>query len=79
MVAKPVRSLNVCNKRFGNSPERHCLTAMPYHLFQGNLNPKDLKRHKIATQSFFHFLTLIRVDKQKSMHYELVTLVVAFH
>ena len=26
---------------------------MPYCLFQGNLNPKDLKRHKIATQSFF--------------------------
>ena len=26
---------------------------MPYRLFQGNLNPKDLKRHKIATQSFF--------------------------
>ena len=25
---------------------------MPYRLFQGNLNPKDLKRHKIATQSF---------------------------
>ena len=44
---------NVCKKRFGISPERHCLTAMPYRLFQGNLNPKDLKRHNIETQSFF--------------------------
>ena len=40
-------------KRFGTSPERHCLTAVPYRLFQGNLNPKDLKRHQIATQSLF--------------------------
>ena len=32
---------------------RLILTAMPYRLFQGNLSPKDLKRHKIATQSFF--------------------------
>ena len=23
--------------RFGTSPEKHCLTAMPYHLFEGNL------------------------------------------
>ena len=29
-------------KRFGTSPEKHCLIAMPYRLFQGNLNPKDL-------------------------------------
>ena len=54
-LSKPVRSLNVYKKRFGTSPERHCLTAMPYRLFQGNLNPKDLKRHKIATQSFIFF------------------------
>ena len=29
---------------------------MPYHLFKRNLNPKDLKRHKIATQSCFNKL-----------------------
>ena len=57
-LSKPVRSLNVCKKRFGTSPERHCLTAMPYRLFQGNLNPKDLKRHKIATQSIFFFFLI---------------------
>ena len=51
MVAKPVRSLNVCKKRLGTSPERHCLTAMPYRLCQGNLNPKVLNRHKIATNA----------------------------
>ena len=30
-------------KRFGTSPEKHCLTAMPCRLFQGNLNPKRFK------------------------------------
>ena len=40
-LSKHVRSLNVCKKRFGTSPERHRLTAMPYRLFQGNLNPKS--------------------------------------
>ena len=35
-----------------SSPEKHCPTAMPYCIFQGNVNPKDLKQ-QIATQSFF--------------------------
>ena len=56
---------------------------MPYRLFQGNLNPKDLKRHKIATQSFIFFLILIfdtNQGRQTEIYApELVTLVVAFH
>ena len=81
---KPVRSLNVYKKRFGTSPERHCLTAMPYRLFQGNLNPKDLKRHKIATQSFIFFFNFLIFDTNQGRQTEiyapeLVTLVVAFH
>ena len=28
---------DIFKKRFGTSPEKHCLTAMPYRLFQGNL------------------------------------------
>ena len=79
-LSKPVRSLNVCKKRFGTSPERHCLTAVPYHLFQGNLNPKDLKRLKITTKSFFKiFFDTIQGRQTEINAPELVTLVVAFH
>ena len=28
---------DIFKKRFVTSPEKHCLTAMPYRLFQGNL------------------------------------------
>ena len=53
-------------------------------LFQGNLNPKDLKRYKIATQSFFFFFFFFFFDtnhgRQTEIYApELVTLVVAFH
>ena len=68
-------------KRFGTSPERHCLTAVPYRLFQGNLNPKDLKRHQIATQSFFFkifkFFDTNQGRQTEIYAPELVTLVVA--
>ena len=55
---------------------------MPYRLFQGNLNPKDLKRHKIATQSFIFFLNFLIFDTNQGRQTEiyapeLVTLVVA--
>ena len=33
-------------------------TAMPYRLFQGNLNPNDLKRHEIVTESFFFIIII---------------------
>ena len=73
----------ILKKRFGISPEKHGLTAMPYRLFQGNLNPKDLKRHKIATQSFFFkFFNFFdtNLGRQTEIYApELVTLVVAFH
>ena len=54
---------------------------MPYRLFQGNLNPKDLKRHKIATQSFIFFLNFLIFDTNQGRQTEiyapeLVTLVV---
>ena len=54
----------IYKKRFGTSPERHCLTAMPYRLFQGNLNPKDLKRHKIATQKERNYPSSIMRGKE---------------
>ena len=56
---------------------------MPYRLFQGNLNPKDLKQHKIATQSFFFkFFKCFDTNQGRQTEIyapELVTLVVAFH
>ena len=36
---------DIFKTRFGTSPEKHCLTAMPYRLFQGNLR----NLHKIGT------------------------------
>ena len=52
---------------------------MPYRLFQGNLNPKDLKRHKMATQSFFKIFDTNQGRQTEIYAPELVTLVVAFH
>ena len=36
---------DIFKTRFGTSPEKHCLTATPYRLFQGNLR----NLHKIGT------------------------------
>ena len=36
-LSKPVGSLNVFKKRFGTSPEKNCLTAMPWRLFSRKL------------------------------------------
>ena len=36
---------DIFKTRFGTSPEKHCLTATPYCLFQGNLR----NLHKIGT------------------------------
>ena len=36
---------DIFKTRFGTSPEKHCLTATPYRLFQGNLQ----NLHKIGT------------------------------
>ena len=52
---------------------------MPYRLFQGNLNPKDLNLHKGATQSFFFFFDINQGRQTEIYAPELVTLVVAFH
>ena len=56
----------ILKKRFGISPEKHSLTAMPYRLFQGNLQNWQNR----DTIIFFFFLFYAP---------ELVTLVVAIH
>ena len=53
---------DIFKKRFGTSPEKHCLTAMPYRLFSRKLTK----------------LTLIRVGRQTEIYApELVTLLFA--